>query len=155
MDGGARPVFRPDGLFLEKIMSQINPFNYEHDVGRLYVIIHKALNLLSDTWTQSPRFDHQPTDEELEAECEYAFRADTAAVDLLSLADEIRDLLVGTCVGSVEDRKWYYSDREVIEMNGWVLECESPLEVSHPDGSSARGSAAEIVICHLRENRNV
>ena len=30
-------------------------------------------------------------------------------------------------------------DRLLLEDAGWTVDCESPLEVSHPDGSSARG----------------
>ena len=32
---------------------------------------------------------------------------------------------------------------------GWTIECESPLEVRHEDGSFASGQAAEIVIDFL------
>jgi hypothetical protein len=35
---------------------------------------------------------------------------------------------------------------------GWVVECESPLEIAHPDGSRATGSAALAVLRELSEN---
>lgn len=34
----------------------------------------------------------------------------------------------------------------LLARNGWSLDCESPLELSHSDGSFARGQAAKIVI---------
>ena len=34
----------------------------------------------------------------------------------------------------------------IIEKLGWTLECESPLEISHSDGTFARGLAAEYTI---------
>jgi len=30
-------------------------------------------------------------------------------------------------------------DRDILERHGWTVECESPCEVSHEDGSFARG----------------
>ena len=40
---------------------------------------------------------------------------------------------------------------ELLELAGWTLECESPLEIRHEDGSFATGQAAQIVIEFLRE----
>lgn len=34
----------------------------------------------------------------------------------------------------------------LLEFNGWTIECESPLEISHHDGSRATGQAAQCVI---------
>jgi len=39
------------------------------------------------------------------------------------------------------------SDREILEANGWIVECESPFEISHEDWESrATGYAADIVL---------
>jgi hypothetical protein len=35
---------------------------------------------------------------------------------------------------------------------GWSMDCQSPLEISHPDGSSATGIAAAIVIKEFRDH---
>lgn len=37
----------------------------------------------------------------------------------------------------------------VLAENGWTIECESPFELRHDDGSFASGQAAEIVIAAL------
>ncbi len=34
---------------------------------------------------------------------------------------------------------------------GWEVECQSPLELRHPDGSFASGQAAQCVIAALRD----
>ncbi len=34
---------------------------------------------------------------------------------------------------------------------GWEVECQSPLELRHPDGSFASGQAAQCVIASLRD----
>ena len=39
---------------------------------------------------------------------------------------------------------------EYIESKGWTIECESPLEVRHTDGSFATLNAAQLVIDSLR-----
>lgn len=44
-------------------------------------------------------------------------------------------------------------DRELLERNGWTLDCMSPFELSHDESESvATGWAAEIVMEYLREN---
>lgn len=40
-------------------------------------------------------------------------------------------------------------DKELLKENGWTVECESPLEISHEDGSRATGQAVDHVICGL------
>lgn len=43
-------------------------------------------------------------------------------------------------------------DVEILSMNGWELECESPFEIRHREtGSFATGIAAEIVLSVLKE----
>lgn len=34
----------------------------------------------------------------------------------------------------------------VLAENGWTIECESPFELRHDDGSFASGQAAEMVV---------
>jgi hypothetical protein len=43
------------------------------------------------------------------------------------------------------------TDEKLLEKYGWSLDCESPLEVSHKDGSFARHLPAELLIDHLKE----
>ena len=38
--------------------------------------------------------------------------------------------------------------REILEDNGWIIECESPFEIRHEDGST--GQAANIVLYFLK-----
>ncbi len=40
---------------------------------------------------------------------------------------------------------------QLLESFGWEMECCSPLEIRHPDGSFATGAAAIMVIQALRE----
>jgi hypothetical protein len=42
-------------------------------------------------------------------------------------------------------------DAELLKDNGWELECESPFEIRHEDGSFADRSAARCVLQTLRE----
>jgi len=39
---------------------------------------------------------------------------------------------------------------DLLKENGWVIECESPFEISHIDGSFASMSAAYSVVNELR-----
>lgn len=43
-------------------------------------------------------------------------------------------------------------DETILEHHGWTMECESPFEIRHEDGSFASGQAAEIVLEWCREN---
>lgn len=36
-------------------------------------------------------------------------------------------------------------NNQILEENGWDVECESPLEIRHSDGSFASGQAALII----------
>lgn len=38
------------------------------------------------------------------------------------------------------------SDEEILDKNGWVMECCSPLEITDNEGSFAQNQAARIVI---------
>ncbi|MNR71327.1 hypothetical protein D3C71_19420 [compost metagenome] len=42
------------------------------------------------------------------------------------------------------------STEQLLEDNGWTLECESPLEIRHTDGSFATQQAARIVVAELQ-----
>lgn len=39
----------------------------------------------------------------------------------------------------------------LLQVAGWTIECESPLEIRHQDGSFATGQAAKMVISSLEE----
>lgn len=45
------------------------------------------------------------------------------------------------------------SNAKLLEDNGWTVECESPLEIRHVEGSFASGLAADLVLEALREKR--
>jgi len=42
------------------------------------------------------------------------------------------------------------TDEEILKEHDWEMECESPLEIRHKDGSFASGSAAILVIADIR-----
>jgi len=42
------------------------------------------------------------------------------------------------------------TDEELLSENGWTIECESPFEISHEDGSTATGLAARIVLDYYK-----
>jgi hypothetical protein len=42
-------------------------------------------------------------------------------------------------------------DIKFLEEWGWIVECESPLEIRHEDGSFATLNAAKIVLAAYRE----
>ena len=41
--------------------------------------------------------------------------------------------------------------KKLLAENGWTVECESPLEIRHEDGSFATSNAAEMVFLWLLE----
>ena len=41
---------------------------------------------------------------------------------------------------------------DIFEKNGWVVECESPFEIRHADGSFASGYAAKIIELSYEED---
>ena len=43
------------------------------------------------------------------------------------------------------------TDKEILEKAGWKIDCESPFEIRHDEGSIATGMAARIVADVLRE----
>lgn len=42
-------------------------------------------------------------------------------------------------------------DIQILEDNGWIIECESPFEIRHEDGSFATQQAAEIVLAYYTD----
>jgi hypothetical protein len=47
------------------------------------------------------------------------------------------------------------SDIKILENNGWIVECESPFEISQENGSFASNNAAKLILETLRrENPN-
>ena len=134
--------------------NQISPFdNYQQEMGRFYLQIHKALNLLEATWTQLPHWDHEPSQEELDAEMEHLDRAERAKIELEEAAEDIYIWLAGKLPPSKEEieAKRSKSMDDVLRENGWLAHCYSPLEISKSDGSFASKEAADIVVEYLRE----
>lgn len=46
-------------------------------------------------------------------------------------------------------------DEELLAKSGWVVECESPLEIRREDGSFATMQAAEMVLSVLQEEDSI
>lgn len=46
-------------------------------------------------------------------------------------------------------------DEELLNKAGWEVECESPFEIRHEDGSFATQQAAEIVLDALKEEDSI
>jgi hypothetical protein len=42
-------------------------------------------------------------------------------------------------------------DEKLLESLGWEVECHSPFEIRHKDGSFASGQAADIVLLAAKE----
>jgi len=42
-------------------------------------------------------------------------------------------------------------DEKILESNGWTIECNSPFEIRHEDGSFATGQAADIVLSSVKD----
>lgn len=40
-------------------------------------------------------------------------------------------------------------DKSILEKKGWTIDCESPYELRHTDGSFASGQAAYIVADYI------
>ena len=40
----------------------------------------------------------------------------------------------------------------MLEGMGWTVECHSPFEIRHEDGSFASGQAAQMVLEYLKDN---
>jgi hypothetical protein len=47
------------------------------------------------------------------------------------------------------------SDKEIFEEEGWTIECESPFEIRHIDGSFATLNAANIVYIEIVLNHKL
>ena len=43
-------------------------------------------------------------------------------------------------------------DKKLLELNCWIVECESPLEIRHSDGSFATLNAVEMILESLRQD---
>lgn len=46
-------------------------------------------------------------------------------------------------------------DELLLKAEGWEVECESPFEIRHEDGSFASGQAAQMVLSVLREEMQI
>jgi hypothetical protein len=49
------------------------------------------------------------------------------------------------------DEQRVLSDEEILEEHGWTMECQSPFEMSHKDGSRATGQGAYMILRQIRE----
>ena len=46
------------------------------------------------------------------------------------------------------------TDKEILEENGWTVECVNPPEFRHKDGSLATGAGARMILKQCREGLN-
>lgn len=46
------------------------------------------------------------------------------------------------------------NEKEILEKEGWTIECQSPYELRHTDGSFASGQAAYIVTDYILNLEN-
>ena len=46
------------------------------------------------------------------------------------------------------------TDEELLKENGWTVECESPFEIRHEDGSFGCGRGAMDLLRYLRDHEN-
>jgi len=73
----------------------IHPSSYVEDVGRLQLLVHKSLDLLQETWLQSPHWTSEPTTEMLVQEAHYERRMVEAQEEVKDVAAEIYLALTG------------------------------------------------------------
>lgn len=92
------------------LTGQISPFesscksrSYSGDVGKLYLMIQDALELLSKTWYQSPHWESPPTQEQLDQEDEYLEETYEARERLKSVVKDIAMALTGEEVRFMSD----------------------------------------------------
>jgi hypothetical protein len=43
------------------------------------------------------------------------------------------------------------TDKKLLKQYGWQVECESPFEIRHEDGSFATLNAAEIILSFIKD----
>jgi len=79
-------------------INQISPFNYQQDVGELYIKIKEALELAEKSWIQSPHWNHEPTKEELHQEEIWINESKQAYNELIYKAAEIFTKLTGQVI---------------------------------------------------------
>lgn len=74
---------------------QIHPSTYVEDVGNLHLLVHKSLDLLNETWLQSPHWTSPPTKEMLDHEAHLERRMVEASEEIKGVAAEIYFALTG------------------------------------------------------------
>lgn len=79
-------------------IKMISPFNYQQDVGKLYIKIKEALDLTEKSWMQSPHWTQEPTKEQLEQEEQWEKEAKQANKELTFKAAEIFTMLTGEII---------------------------------------------------------
>ncbi len=57
---------------------------------------------------------------------------------------EMTKLIMSSTYGKME------KDELMMNRHGWTIECKSPFEIRHEDGSFASGQAARIIVDHVR-----
>jgi len=82
---------------------KISPFSFPEGTANCLLMLHQALALLPNTWTQSPHWNHNPNPTELAAEQEYLDEAKEADKEVKRLAKEIYKSLTGHAILQHED----------------------------------------------------
>ena len=54
--------------------------------------------------------------------------------------------------GDGQPSKEPLTDEQLLEMNGWTMECQSPFEIRHKDGSFATLNAAKIILESIKKD---
>lgn len=91
---------QPDGKLKG---SYISPFESHHqDIANTFYMLHKAVELLKDTYYQSPHWDHEPSKEELLQEQNYIKRMNDSVKEVERLAGEIYLSLTGKRVQTIQ-----------------------------------------------------
>ena len=77
-----------------RVVQRIGPFGHDQ-FGNFYRIAHEAIERLKESWYQSPHWDHEPTQEDKEAEEEYLREAEEAAEAVEENAAQLFYMLTG------------------------------------------------------------
>lgn len=85
-------------VFMLKSEGRITPFNIEDQMGKTFMMLHKAFELMNDLWLQPPHWEQTPTKEMLEQEKVFERKSEDAAIEIERLAGEIYKSLTGKTV---------------------------------------------------------
>lgn len=98
--------------------SYISPFESHHqDIANTFYMLHKAVELLKNTYYQSPHWDHEPSSLEKAKEREYFETCEDSAKEVERLAGEIYLSLTGKRAQPIQTEE--YVDCKSLFFNLW------------------------------------